>query len=118
MAGPNSLAMTVFGIVSLQGYLLMALMLYYYVRYQGRDTPEPAPSYYVERLIAKLKPTSSGSETARPGGRGTSRVLPGSGFRPGSGGSTDGDRACPHCGAINEEEFAFCWNCAGKIARR
>ena len=118
MVGPNSLAMTVFAIVSLQGYLLMALMFYYYVRYQGRDTPEPAPSYYLERLIAKLNPASSGSETARPGGTGTSRVLPGSGFRPGSAGEADADHTCPHCGAINEGEFDFCWNCAGKIGRR
>lgn len=118
MAGPNSLAMTVFGIVSLQGYLLMALMLYYYVRHQGRDTPEPARTYYVERLIAKLRPTSSGSGTARPGGSGTSRVLPGSGFRPESSGGADGNHACPHCGAINEGEFSFCWNCAGKLPRQ
>lgn len=101
MVDIGTLAMAVFGFVSLNGYLLLGVVFIDYVWFQrlGRSTPVPNP---VSKRVRSIRVGTT---------RRVDRLRP------------DGDRSdrpvnrCPTCGAENDPSFQFCERCVSKLTR-
>lgn len=101
MVDIGTVAMAVFGFVSLNGYLLLAIVLIDYVWFQrlGRSTPVPNP---VSTRVRSIR-------------AGTTRRV--NRYRPDDDRSDRPVNRCPTCGAENDPSFQFCERCVSKLTQ-